>query len=89
MSGGRDRQASRRAARPADSTLAGGKSRLSPLACRGRRALCDNVWLLRSGSAADTQAVADYGELRGAGGAGQGAGRQGERGRTGAPAWGA
>lgn len=24
--------------------------------------LTDNVWLLRSGSAADTQAVADYGE---------------------------
>ena len=28
-------------------------------------ALCDNVWLLRSGSAADTQAVADYGEPAG------------------------
>ena len=27
-------------------------------------ALCDNVYLLRSGSAADTQAVADYGAGR-------------------------
>ena len=29
--------------------------------------LCDNVYLLRSGSAADTQAVADYGEEGGCG----------------------
>lgn len=39
-------------------------------------ALCDNVWLLRSGSAADTQAVADYGGRAGpreAAGAGGGA----------------
>lgn len=27
--------------------------------------LSDNAWLLRSGSAADTQAVGDYGELQG------------------------
>jgi len=60
----------------ADGVVIGADSRVSTGTYVSNRAsdkitpLSDNVYLLRSGSAADTQAVADYGE--GPGGAGRG-----------------
>ncbi len=67
----------------ADGVVIGADSRVSTGTYVSNRAsdkitaLCDNVYLLRSGSAADTQAVADYGEV--VGGCRQGGGRRLQR----------